>query len=76
MNCMLKKFILKQANKLIETYKDNVETARQNVNVWLKRAETVTKFLNLLSQELEDGNISEEELKTTIDGLKEIVRDW
>lgn len=76
MNCLLKKFLLKNLNKFLETYRTDIETSRKNVKVWLKRAETITKFLNLLSSELEDGNITEEELKNTIDGLKSIVQDW
>ena len=76
MNCLLKKFLLKNLNKFLDTYKSDVESSRKNVKVWLKRAETITKFLNMLSAQLEDGNITEEELKNTIDGLKSIVQDW
>ena len=76
MNCLLKKFLLKNLNKFLETYSDNIETSRKNVKVWLKRAETITKFLNMLSAQLEDGNISEDELKSTIEGLKNIVQNW
>jgi DNA-binding transcriptional regulator WhiA len=76
MNCLLKKFLLKNLNKFLDNYKDDVETSRKNVKVWLKRAETITKFLNMLSSQLEDGNISEDELKATIEGLKNIVQDW
>lgn len=76
MNCLLKKFLLKNLNKFLDTYKSDVESSRKNVKVWLKRAETITKFLNMLSAQLEDGNISEDELKATIEGLKNIIQDW
>lgn len=76
MNCLLKKFILKQLNKLLETYKDDVEASRKNVKMWLKRAETITKFLNLLSSELDDNNLTEDELKATIESLQVVVKDW
>lgn len=76
MNCLLKKFLLKNLNKFLDTYKSDVESSRKNVKVWLKRAETITKFLNMLSAQLEDGNISEDELKATIEGLKNIVQTW
>lgn len=76
MNCIFRKFLLKQANKLLATYKDDIDTARKNVKLWLKRAETIVKFLNLISQELDDNNLTEEELKSTIDELKNIVKDW
>ena len=76
MNCLLKKFLLKNLNKFLDTYKSDVESSRKNVKVWLKRADTITKFLNMLSAQLEDGNISEDELKATIEGLKNIIQDW
>ena len=75
-SCIIRKFAIKQLNKFLENYKDNVETSRKNVKVWLKRAEKITKFLNMLSAQLEDGNISEDELKATIEGLKNIIQDW
>lgn len=76
MNCLVKKLVLKNLNKFLDNYKDNVETSRKNVKVWLDRAETITKFLNMLSAQLEDGNISEDELKETVEGLKNIVQTW
>lgn len=38
MNCILRKFIMRALNNLLETYKDDVTTARKNVDVWLNRA--------------------------------------
>lgn len=75
-SCIIRKFAIKQLNKFLDTYKSDVESSRKNVKVWLKRAETITKFLNMLSAQLEDGNISEDELKETVEGLKNIVQDW
>lgn len=76
MNCIIKKFAIKQLNNLLNTYKSDIYTARKNVNVWLKRAEAVTKFLNLLSAKLEDNNLTEDELKSTIEEFKQMLEDW
>ena len=38
MNCIIRKFAIKQLNNLLETYKDDVTTARKNIDVWLNRA--------------------------------------
>lgn len=76
MNCIIRKFAIKQLNNLLETYKDDVTTARKNVDVWLKRADAITKYLNLLSAKLEDNNLSEEELKSTIEEFKQMLEDW
>ena len=37
MNCILKKFILKQLNKLLDNYKDDVESSKAKVKLWLDR---------------------------------------
>ena len=76
MNCIIKKFAIKQLNNLLETYKSDIGKARKNVNVWLKRAEAITKFLNLLSAKLEDNNLTEDELKSTVEEFKQMLEDW
>jgi len=76
MNCIIKKFAIKQLNNLLETYKSDIGKARKNVNVWLKRAEAITKFLNLLSAKLEDNNLTEDELKSTVEEFKQMLDDW
>jgi DNA-binding transcriptional regulator WhiA len=63
-------------NNLLNTYKSDIDTARKNVNVWLKRAEAITKFLNLLSAKLEDNNLTEDELKSTVEEFKQMLEDW
>jgi len=76
MNCIIRKFAINQLNNLLNTYKSDIDTARKNVNVWLKRAEAITKFLNLLSAKLEDNNLTEDELKSTIEEFKQMLEDW
>lgn len=76
MNCIIRKFAINQLNNLLSAYKSDIDTARKNVNVWLKRAEAITKFLNLLSAKLEDNNLTEDELKSTIEEFKQMLEDW
>lgn len=54
-SCILRSFILKKLNKLLDEYKDNVGKARGNVNLWLSRADSITNCLKGLSQKLEDN---------------------
>lgn len=76
MDCIWKKYLLKMANNLLKAHSEDVEAARQNVNVWLKRTETIISFLNLLSSQLEDGNVTEGELKATIEKFNVVVKSW
>lgn len=76
MNCLLKKFVLKQINKLLDDYKENVEVAKGKVWIWLKRSESINEFLQSLYEKLSDNNLTEEELKSTLEGFKGLVESW
>jgi hypothetical protein len=76
MNCVLRSFALKQVNKLLEGYRDDVDKARQTVVVWTGRAKALTACLESLSKKLEDGKIDEDELTDAIDEIKTLVKGW
>ena len=76
MNCILKKFILKQINKLLDDYKDNIGNAKEKVWVWMKRADAINKFMQGLYEKLSDNNLTEDELKATLEELKLMVSKW
>lgn len=76
MNCILKRFIIKTINKLLDDYKDNISVAKEKVWIWLKRSETVNKFLRGLYEKLSDNNLTEEELKSTIEEFRQMLEGW
>ena len=76
MNCLLRKFILKQINKLLEDYKTNIGDAKEKVWLWLKRADTINKFLQGLYEKLSDDKLTEDELKSALDEFKVMVEGW
>jgi hypothetical protein len=76
MNCILKKFILRQINKLLDDYKDNIGNAKEKVWLWLKRSDAINKFLQGLYEKLSDNNLTEDELKSALDELKMLVSKW
>lgn len=76
MNCMLRKFILGQINKVLENYKDNIQKARENVNVWLNRAKDVTACLESLSAKLADNKIDDKEIEDALAELEKLVNGW
>ena len=76
MNCLLKSFILKQINKLLDQYKDNVGKARGTVNLWLSRADSLMNCLKGLSQKLEDSQLTDKELEDTLKEIENLVKSW
>ena len=76
MNCIVKRLMLKMANKLLDDYKDDIGVAREKVKVWIGRADAITSFLNGLAAKLDDNNLTEEELKSAVEEFKKIVEKW
>ena len=76
MNCMLKKFILSQVNKILSDHKEDVAKTREAVNLWLSRADKVTNALKGLSQKLEDNVVTDEELEDAVAELTALVKEW
>lgn len=76
MNCLLRKFILKSINKLLDDYKGNVEAAKGKVWTWMKRSDAINKFLQGLYEKLSDNNLTKEELESALNEFKEMVSRW
>ena len=72
MNCILRKFIIRTLNNLLSAYKSDVESARNKVRVWLLRTDAITAFLGDLSLKLDDSNLTEEELESIVERIKQI----
>ena len=62
MNCILKRFILKRLNKLLDEHKEDIGKARDTVGLWLNRTKAVLSRLESLSDKLADNNVTDEEL--------------
>lgn len=76
MNCILKKFIVKQTNKVLDTYKDDVQKARQNVDVWLSRAKCVVTCLESLSAKLADSKLDDTEIEEAVAEIQKLIESW
>lgn len=76
MNCILRNFLLKQINKVLDNYKDNVQKARAVVDTWLKRAKDVTACLESLSAKLADNKIDDKEIDEVVAELESLIESW
>lgn len=75
-SCIIRKFILKSLNKLLDEYKENVGKARGTVKLWLSRADSIASCLKSLSQKLEDNKLTDDELEQTIEEVKTLIESW
>ena len=75
-SCILKRFILKRLNKLLEDGEDKIQKARENVVLWTSRAKAVCAALESLSAKLEDNKVTPEELEAAVAEIQELIAGW
>lgn len=76
MNCMLRKFILKKVNEVLKEKKTSVEACKKTVDLWQSRVQLVLDAVKSLSQKLDDGQLSDNEIETFVNELKKTVESW
>lgn len=76
MNCMLRKFILKKVNEVLKEKKTSVEACKKIVDLWQSRVQLVLDAIKSLSQKLDDGQLSDNEIETFVNELKKTVESW
>jgi len=76
MNCMLRKFIIGQVNKVLEERKDSIDKTRETVKLWTDRTQKVLGCLQSILAKLEDNKIDDSEIEEAIEQLSSLVKGW
>lgn len=76
MNCMLRKFILKKVNEILKEKKTSVEACKKTVDLWQSRVQLILDAVKSLSQKLDDGQLSDNEIEAFVNELKKTVESW
>ena len=75
-NCIIKRFILNQVNKLLDEHKTNIVKTRETVSLWTTRTKRLLSCLESLSQKLEDNKIDDNELQEVVSEIESLVKEW
>lgn len=76
MNCLLKKFILKTVNKVLDEHKTNIDKTKETVNLWMTRTKRLLECLESLTKKLDDNQIDDKELEETVQEMTNLVKEW
>ena len=76
MNCLLKKFILKTVNKVLDEHKTNIDKTKETVNLWTTRTKRLLECLESLTHKLDDNQIDDKELEETVQEMTNLVKEW
>lgn len=72
----VKRIILKKLNNLLKDYRDDVDKARDILDLWIGRIERISNYLKSLMDKIDDGVIDEGEVESAIEDAKDLVKEW
>ncbi len=75
-NCIIKRFVLKRLNSLLDDRKESIAKARSTVELWTGRCKSLCGLLESLSAKLEDNTLTDDELKESISEVESLIREW
>ncbi len=72
----IKKFILRELNKVLERYASDIDSLRKILVVWIARLETIINCIKNLLKKLDDGKIDSEEVDEAAEDVKTAIKNW
>jgi CCR4-NOT transcriptional regulation complex NOT5 subunit len=71
-----KKIILRELNKVLDRYADDIISLRKILVIWIARLETIIKCIKNLLKKLDDGKIDSEEIDEAAEDVKFAIKNW
>lgn len=71
-----KKYLISSINDVLEKYKDNVSYISEIITVWIKRLQIIIEELKNILARISDGKIDDKEIKDSMKGIEDIVKNW
>ena len=73
---IIKKFILRELNKVIDRYADDIFSLRKILSIWIARLESIVNCIKNLLKKLDDGKIDSEEIDEAAEDVKIAIKNW
>lgn len=72
----VKKVVCGKVNGLLSKYKDDVQSAKSTLNVWIVRVKAILQCLESMLKKLDDNELTPDEVKETAEELKTLIKEW
>ena len=73
---IVKKVILSKVNSLLKTYSQNVDKVRDILKLWTTRLQKMLSCFESILKKLDDGELSEQELKEASDEVMTLIKEF
>lgn len=72
----VKKIVIRKINRLLNTYKSDVNKVRQCLIKWTSRTRKILNCLDNALAKLDDNILDADELKATTEEIETLIRGW
>ena len=72
----VKKVVCGKVNDLLAQYKDDVESVKSTLNVWIVRIKAILQCLENMLKKLDDNELSPDEVKDINEEIKTLIKEW
>ena len=72
----VKKVICGKVNDLLAQYKDDVESVKSTLNVWIVRIKAILQCLENMLKKLDDNELSPDDVKDINEEIKTLIKEW
>ena len=73
---IVKKVVCGKVNDLLAQYKDDVESVKSTLNVWIVRIKAILQCLENMIKKLDDNELSPDEVKDVNEEIKTLIKEW
>ena len=73
---IVKKVVCGKVNDLLSQYKDDVESVKSTLNVWIVRIKAILQCLENMLKKLDDNELSPDDVKDINEEIKTLIKEW
>lgn len=73
---IVKKVVCGKVNDLLSKYKDDVESVKSTLNVWIVRIKAILQCLENMLKKLDDNELSPDDVKDINEEIKTLIKEW
>ena len=72
----VKKVVCGKVNDLLAQYKDDVESVKSTISVWIVRIKAILQCLENMLKKLDDNELSPDDVKDINEEIKTLIKEW
>lgn len=76
MKKIIKWWLCRQANDLLDEYKDNIDKVKDTLQTWIARLEKILVCFKSMLSKLDDGKLDSDEIDEAVVDVETVIKEW